>query len=304
VGLNAIPSARPAPGGPFTFEVSITNTSNENLVVASLDDSVYGDLDNFGSCTTQQTIIPGTTYHCTYSGTLNGPNGTSETHTVDAVAIDSDGNNARDAEAETISLTAPLPPPPPPTTTTTVLPAPPVHRVNHRPELFLGVTNTAVPTSQPEPGGTVSFTVVVANFSVVPVTITRISDDVYGNVGANGDCQRLIGARLAAGANASCVFSGIFTGTNGRAQRNVVVVTAQDDFGRTVEGADDAELTMTAPQPPVTTTSTTSAAPSIPVTGSGTARTAAAAVAVASFGLLFFGLADERRRAVMNRLRG
>ena len=46
----------------------------------------------------------------------------------------------------------------------------------------LDVTKAASPTSVAEPGGTVTFTVIVDNTSVEPITITSLTDDVFGDL--------------------------------------------------------------------------------------------------------------------------
>jgi hypothetical protein len=280
VRKNALPASLPAPGGVFTFRVRVTNTSGQALTLESLVDSVYGDLDGLGSCSTPQALAVGATYECRFTGVFLGDPGASETDVVEAVAVDPTGRRVHSTDDETVTLTG---------------------------RLSLGVTKTAAPVSRPAPGGDFQFTVVVTNPSPVPVTITTAADDVYGNIGAGG-CRSLIGTRLVPGATATCTFTGRFTGAAGSSQRDVVVVTALDDSGHPVEAMDDATVTLTAAPvapttPPPTVLPVTIPAPvaTIPRTGSDTARTTASAVAAVSFGLLLVGLADERRRRAARR---
>ena len=52
------------------------------------------------------------------------------------------------------------------------------------------VTKTATPTSIQEPGGTATFAVSVKNTSMVDsVTITSLSDDIYGSLDGKGTCD-------------------------------------------------------------------------------------------------------------------
>ena len=52
------------------------------------------------------------------------------------------------------------------------------------------VTKTADPVSLPEPGGNASFSVTIQNASAVDsVTISSLSDDVYGNLDGKGTCD-------------------------------------------------------------------------------------------------------------------
>lgn len=85
----------------------------------------------------------------------------------------------------------------------------------------VAVTKTATPASLPAPGGTFTFGVVVTNGSTVPVTITALADDVYGDLATRpgSNCGALIGTTLAAGASSSpCTFPGAFTGSPGASQ--------------------------------------------------------------------------------------
>ncbi len=70
----------------------------------------------------------------------------------------------------------------------------------------------AAPTSLPEPGGTVTFTVTVINDSVEPVTLQTIPDDVYGDLDGQGTC-RLPQTLTANGGFYTCTFRGAVTGS-------------------------------------------------------------------------------------------
>ncbi len=85
------------------------------------------------------------------------------------------------------------------------------------------VTKTANPTSIPETGGDVTFTFAVANTGNVPATLTALSDDKFGPLAGDADCQ--VGKVLAAGA--SCSFAATFAvppgqygGAHGRIHRD------------------------------------------------------------------------------------
>ena len=69
--------------------------------------------------------------------------------------------------------------------------------------------------SRPAPGGSFTVTVVVRNPSAEPITITSLTDDIYGNLATRpgSNCGALIGTVLAAGASsAPCTFTGDFAG--------------------------------------------------------------------------------------------
>ena len=51
-------------------------------------------------------------------------------------------------------------------------------------------------SSRPAPGGDFTFNVVVTNTGTEPVTITSLTDDVYGNLATRGTCTTAIGTVL------------------------------------------------------------------------------------------------------------
>ena len=103
------------------------------------------------------------------------------------------------------------------------------------------VTKTANPTSVPETGGDVTFTFVVANTGNVPATLTALSDDKFGTLAGDADCQ--VGTVLAPGD--SCSFAATFavpSGQDGNAHVDVFTATATGN-GVTVSDTDDATVT-------------------------------------------------------------
>ena len=101
------------------------------------------------------------------------------------------------------------------------------------------VTKTADPVSVPEPGGNVSFSVSVKNTSAVDsVTITSLSDNVYGDLDGKGTCD--VPQTIAAGATYSCSFSGAVSGNAGSSHTDVVTASGTDDDGNPVSDDDDA----------------------------------------------------------------
>ena len=172
---TASPLSRPEPGGDFTFTVVVTNTSAEHGDHHVLTDDVYGNL----------ATRPGSTCGALI-GTILAPGASSAPCTSPATS------SATPAPARPTSSPSwsPTPrAPPPPTTTTpssTITDVPPT----------INVVKDATPLTPPAPGGTFTFNVVVTNTSFEPVTITSLTDDVYGNLNGRGTCA--IGAVLAA----------------------------------------------------------------------------------------------------------
>jgi hypothetical protein len=118
------------------------------------------------------------------------------------------------------------------------------------------VVKVATPLSRPEPGGTFSFSVSVTNTSAVPLTLTGLHDDIYGDVATQGTCTSAVGTVLQPGDAYSCAFPGGLTGNAGATQTDVVTVTAVDGAGTAVTDDDDAVVSLTDVPPTVTVAKT------------------------------------------------
>jgi uncharacterized repeat protein (TIGR01451 family) len=102
----------------------------------------------------------------------------------------------------------------------------------------VGVEKTANPTSVPEPGGTVKYTVKVTNNAPSSnLTITSVIDDPYGNLGtntpplANNTCPGLIGAVLVPGGFTTCSFDAPVSGNAGTSAVDVVTACGNSSGG-------------------------------------------------------------------------
>lgn len=107
----------------------------------------------------------------------------------------------------------------------------------------LTVSTTADPTSRPAPGGSFTYTVDVTNAGTEGATLTRLFDDIYGNLNGRGSCDT--GALIAVGATYTCTFSGTFTGKAGSSQTNTATATGTDASGDTGTASDSATVTLT-----------------------------------------------------------
>jgi hypothetical protein len=233
VQKTASPLTRPEPGGAFTFTVVVTNTSFEPVTLTSLTDNVYGNLNGQGTCATGAVLgANGGTYTCTFTGNFFGNAGAVQTDVVTATAVDNDGDTATASDDATVSI------------------------LNVVPQIL--VLKDATPASRPEPGGPFTFTVQVVNNSVEPITVTALTDDVYGNLNGRGTCAT--GAVLAPGASYSCQFTANFFGDAGASQTDVVTGTGVDDEGTQVTDTDDATVTITNVPPTISVSKTPSPA--------------------------------------------
>ncbi|MEA2704083.1 MAG: hypothetical protein QOD63_2028, partial [Actinomycetota bacterium] len=219
VDKTASPLSRPEPGGSFTFTVVVTNIGPEALTITSLTDDVYGNLATRGTCTNAigTVLQPGGTYTCNFPGDFFGNAGQSQTDTVTVRGQDSRGIQVTDSDDAIVTLT------------------------NVPPSIV--VQKDARPPSMVAPGGTFNFDVAVTNTSFEPVTITSLTDNVYGNLNGKGTCA--IGTTLAPGATYRCSFPGDFRGVAGASQTDVVTAKAVDNDNTEVTASDSAVVTLT-----------------------------------------------------------
>ncbi|MFN2606794.1 MAG: beta strand repeat-containing protein, partial [Acidimicrobiales bacterium] len=231
VKKSVTPGSLPEPGGTFTFSVTVTNTSSEVLRLTTLIDDKYGDLNHQGTCSVPQVLAVGGSYSCTFPGIFAGLGGDSQTDTVTATAVDTQGRQASAMDHATVTIT-----PVPPTIT---------------------VKKTADPLTKPEPGGDFTFTVVVTNTSPKQVTLTNLVDDKYGDLNGRGTCKTGPTIVLAAnGGTYTCSFAGAFTGVGGQSQTDTVTATVVDNRGNQATAQASATVTLTSLPPTITVTKT------------------------------------------------
>lgn len=119
------------------------------------------------------------------------------------------------------------------------------------------VAKEASPTEIPETGGNVAFTFTVTNAASAAVSISALSDDVFGALSGDGDCS--VGTLLPAGG--SCQFELIesLAGDPSDVHRNTFTATAENDEGKSDTASDDATVTFTDVLPSVSVTKTVGA---------------------------------------------
>ncbi len=196
---TATPLSLPVPGGTFTFDLVVTNTSNVALTITSLTDDIYGDVTTRANSTCTNAIGtvlapspgPGNTYSCRFDGTFFNPTPAEQIDTATVVGVDNRNNTVTATDDAVVRLT---------------------------PRPTIAIVKTANPLSLPVPGGTFTFSVVVTNTSGVPLTIRTLTDDIYGDITRipGSTCNTAIGTVLAPtpgpGHTYSCAFPGVFTG--------------------------------------------------------------------------------------------
>lgn len=77
-----------APGGEVQFSVLVSNLStSQTVILESLDDDIYGDLDGQGNCEVPQTLGIGDSYGCSFSAPVNGASPSLHRNTVTGTAV-------------------------------------------------------------------------------------------------------------------------------------------------------------------------------------------------------------------------
>jgi len=226
---TADPVTVPESGGDVTFTFEVVNTSQEAVTLTSLVDSVYGDLNGQGTCATGGVIAVGASYICSIIVTLSADSASVtdllHTNTVTAGAEDDEGNPVSGTDNAEVQIEDLLP--------------------------TIDVIKTANPTAIPEAGGVVTFTFEVVNTSAEPVTLTALTDSVYGDLNGEGTCAT--GGLIAVGASYVCILTDTLDINSpsvvDNIHTNVVSADATDDDGNTtVPVTDDAEVLVASPK--------------------------------------------------------
>ena len=219
------------PGGSVTYTVNVENTGNVTLMVDSLIDSVFGDVTMVQGDVTATTcdltppveLPPGEDYECTFTATVDGTPGTTHSNTVEACDTSFDPDVCDEGSADVDIVEPPAP--------------------------AIEVTKTADPTEVTEPGGDVTFTVVVENTGNVNVFIDYLYDDKFFNLDGQGTCDVFPPVELAPTETYTCSFTEMVSGTAGDTHTNTVEACDGSTFQDPVCDRDNATVTVVPPPP-------------------------------------------------------
>ncbi|MCL4860529.1 MAG: DUF11 domain-containing protein [Caldilineaceae bacterium] len=212
---SARPSALPAPGGPVTFTLRITNTSPidsvtlNTIAVDDNNDGVNNISFNAGNRCNATALTPGAAAVCTYVRTVAGAPGAAITSKATISGVDDDGDS--------VSASA---------TTTVYLLAGPVLTAAKLPHM----------DTVDEPGGPIIFDVVVTNnHPAATVMLTELSDSHFGNVtDAEHDDLITTGCSVVAVpplGEFQCQFEATIAGNAGDLHTNTLAVAGVDADG-------------------------------------------------------------------------
>ncbi len=118
----------------------------------------------------------------------------------------------------------------------------------------ISVTKTADPTSVPETGGDVTFTFVVTNDGVEDVTLTSLTDSIFGDLNGQGNC--VTGGLIAVGGSYSCSITKTLSADDLTDHYNVTTAVGTDDDGTADTATDDETVTFTDVAPDISVTKT------------------------------------------------
>lgn len=107
------------------------------------------------------------------------------------------------------------------------------------------LTKTAEPTTVPEAGGEVIFTINVENTSQEPLALNSLTDSVFGDLNGVGTC--IVPQTLPVGGIYTCAFTRFISGVVGTPHINVASATLTDNEGNPVQPNDDAQVDFDPP---------------------------------------------------------
>ena len=113
----------------------------------------------------------------------------------------------------------------------------------------------------PETGGEVTFTFTITNTSVStdPLTLTSLTDTVFGDLfaaSASGSCKSLVNTILAPSASVQCTYTTTLSGTVAVPHGNTVTVIGVDDEGDTASAQASAKVNFSDVAPSIVVTKT------------------------------------------------
>lgn len=231
---SANPESVVEPGASVVYTVRVTNNSvaSDPVTLTGLVDNVYGNLVDAGNAAISNstcslvTIQPGNTYQCTFEAQVSGVGGGQVTDIVTATGRDDEQNPAQASDDAVVTITA-------------------------APQPVIAVIKTVSPETVMEPGDTVLYTVQVNNNSPagVPVTLTGLTDSIYGNLVGGGNAaisnSTCILATIQPGGSYICTFQALVAGSGGGQVTDIVTATALAQSGKQARASDDATVVIT-----------------------------------------------------------
>ena len=192
-------------------------TIKDNIPAASNPDLASGTPATLTASSDSFDLAPGATMTVSYQVLVDNPVPVGQTNVVNLVSVTSDEQ-----------------PDPLYDSVTDLLPA-------QTPQI--SVSKVAFPTSVPETGGSVTFTYTVTNIGPINVNITSLTDDRFGTMTGDADCQ--VGTLLIPNASCTFDFTTTLSGLANTPHINIFTANAVDANNNVVNDNDDAIVTFT-----------------------------------------------------------
>ncbi len=193
-------------GASVSFSIQIINNTAEAVSLNSLNDSVFGDLNGLGTCSTGGIIAANATYNCSFSQLLSGTVSSPHNNTVTAQVTDDEANTASGSASATVNFTDVLP--------------------------NITVNKSSVETSVDEPGGNVTYNFEVVNNTSEAITLQSLDDNQFGDLNGQGTC--ITPQALAGNGTYSCSSTHNIVGNIGDTHTNTVTAGVADDEANTL----------------------------------------------------------------------
>ncbi|MFV0317234.1 MAG: VWA domain-containing protein [Microthrixaceae bacterium] len=225
------------PGEVVTFTATMTNHSVEPVTITGVTDAVGGgtpfDVTSVAgpvlatTCGTAvgTVVAPSSSYSCTFDVFVAGNAGATIGDQVRFTATDDEGNTAEDHDDETVDVDDTTP--------------------------GIDVVKEASVSEVSEPGADVEFTFEITNTSVEDLTITSVTDSVFGDI--TNECG-LEGVVLAPNGTSTCKITRFVGGNAGDVHENTATVKGTDDDGNEASGTDDEDVDVTDVPPTIEVT--------------------------------------------------
>lgn len=216
VTKTASPTRLPESGGEVIYTYRIDNNGVDTFLLYRLTDDKLGDLHGQGDIVLPQYISPGENYTGMVSVMLSGNTGDSITNTVTAECQDDESNGAIDEDDAMVVFEDVLP--------------------------SIQLSKTASPTNLPEPGGQVTYTFTVDNMGLETVTLTSLTDDVFGDLNGQGSIS--VPQMIPPGESYTGSVESAISGDAGDTHTNTATAECNDDEGNEVSDDDDATVVI------------------------------------------------------------
>jgi hypothetical protein len=208
--------------------VVVTNTSAvDQVTIDTVEDNRFPNV----SCP-ETTLAPGQSFSCQYLQFVSGEAGLIQTNVVTVSGSDNDGNPVSESASADVVI----------------------EDVQSPISLLL---TADPPSGVPEPGGPVTFSVTVTNLSLVEtVTITELTDLIYGDLNGQGDCAVQQQISPSPSGVYTCRFTATIGGNAGDKRLERVTVVAEDNDGNAASANDSVIIEINDELPAIELSST------------------------------------------------